>query len=104
MDQLQWSISSDWEKRSPRHLPFECTAVHTSPHYGTAILHHHRPPESLLSQSQGSLLALMASVMVHAIQRQATLTNLYNEGQVPSVSPFGVVHKYIRPLLKTRLL
>ena len=79
--QLQWGIHPDWTKRSPRHLSLECSAVQTSPHYCTAILSHHRPPKSLLSESQGPLLALMTGIMMHTIEHHAALTHRNNKGQ-----------------------
>ena len=52
-----------------------------SPHYGVAILSHQGPPEPLLSESQGPLLALMTGIMMHPIKRQAVLTCRNDEGQ-----------------------
>ena len=63
MHQLQQGIRSNWTEGSPRHLSFKHLAARASPHYGTAILCHHGPPEPLLSESQGLLLALM--VLAH---------------------------------------
>ena len=62
--QLQWGIHSNQTEGSPWHLSLKCLAVRASPHYGSAILSHHGPPEPLLSESQGPLLALMAGIKV----------------------------------------
>ena len=103
MHQLQQGIHPNRTEGSPRHLSIECLAVWASPHYGTAILHHHRPTKPLLSESQGPLLALMTGFMMHTVKCQAALTHRNHKGQ-NSVSPFGVVFMYMRPLLRTRLL
>ena len=79
--QLQWGIHLDWTKGSPRHLSLKCSAAQASPHYHVAILSHHRPPKSLLSESQGPLLALMTGIMMHTIECQAALTHRYNISQ-----------------------
>ena len=81
MHQLQWDIHSNQTEWGPRHLSLECLAVWASPHYGVAILSHHGPPEPLLSESQGPLLALMAGIMMYPIKRQMALTHGNNEGQ-----------------------
>ena len=80
MHQLQWGICSNQTEGSPRHLFFKCLAARASPHYGMAILCHHGPPEPLLSESQGPLLALMPGIMMHPVKCQAALTH-GNEGQ-----------------------
>ena len=51
------------------------------PHYCMAILSYHRPPKSLLSESQGPLLALMTGIMMHTIECQAVLTHGNDKGQ-----------------------
>ena len=81
MHQLQQGICSNQTERSPRHLSLKCLAVWASPHYGVAILCHHGPPEPLLSESQGLLLALMTGIMMHPIKRQVALTHGNDEGQ-----------------------
>ena len=81
MHQLQWGICPYRTEGSPRHLSLKCSAVRASPHYGAAILSHHRPLEPLLSQSQGPLLALMTGIMMHTIKHQAALAHGNNEGQ-----------------------
>ena len=81
MHHLQWGIHSNWTERSPGHLSLKCLAAWASPHYGTAILSHHGPPEPLLSESQGSLLALMTGIMMHLVKCQAALTRGNDEGQ-----------------------
>ena len=81
MHQLQWGIHLNQTEGSPRHLSLKCSAVWASPHYGAAILSHHRPPKPLLSESQDLLLALMTGIMMHTIKRQVASTHRNNEGQ-----------------------
>ena len=81
MHQLQRGIHSNWTEWSPRHLSLKCLAVQASPYYGTAILCHHGPPEPLLSESQGLLLALMTGITMHPVKCQAALTCRNNKGQ-----------------------
>ena len=104
MHQLQWGICPDQTKRSPRHFSLKCSAVRTSPHYHAAILSHHGPPKSLLSESQGPLLALMTGIMMHTIYRHAALTNRNDEGKDSLCLTFWGVLMYMRPLFKMRLL
>ena len=80
MHKLQWSICSNQTEGSPWHLPLKCLAVRASPHYSSAILSHHGPPEPLLCKSQGPLLSLMACVPVYSIKRHATLSCRDNKG------------------------
>ena len=54
-------------KRSLRHFSPKCSAMRASPHYCMVILHHHGPPKSLLSESQGPLLALMTTTAMYTI-------------------------------------
>ena len=81
MHQLQWGTCSNQTEGSPRHLSLKCLAAQASPHYGTAILSHHGPPEPLLSESQSLLLALMTGIAIHPIKHQAALTHGSDEGQ-----------------------
>ena len=81
MHQLQWGIHSNRTEGSPRHLSLKCLAAQASPYYGTAILRHHGPPEPLLGESQGSLLALMASIAMYPVKRQTVLTHRNDKGQ-----------------------
>ena len=81
MHQLQRGIHLNQTEGSPRHLSLKCLAAWASPHYGTAILSHHGPPEPLLSESQGPLLALMTGIMMHPIKHQVALTHGNDEGQ-----------------------
>ena len=80
MHKLQQGIHLNQTEESPLHLSLECLAVQASPHYGPAILSHHGPPESLLSESQGPLLALMAGIMMYPIKCHATLSHGDDEG------------------------
>ena len=73
MHKLQQSIRSNWTKGSPWHFSLECLAVR-------AILHHHGLPESLLSKSQGLLLALMTGISVYSIKHHAALSHGDDEG------------------------
>ena len=77
---LQWSICSNQTEGSPWHFSLKCLAVWASHHYGSAILHHHGPPESLLSESQGPLLALMAGISVYPIKCHAALSHRDDKG------------------------
>ena len=81
MHQLQWGIGSNRTEGSSRHLSLKHVAAQASPHDGAAILSHHRPPEPLLSKSQGPLLALMASIAMFPVKRQVALTHGNDEGQ-----------------------
>ena len=81
MHQPQWDICLNQTEGSPRHLSLKCLAARASPHYGAAILSHHGPPEPLLSESQGPLLALMAGITMYPIKRQIMLTHRNDEGQ-----------------------
>ena len=93
MHQLQWGIHSNRTEGSPRHLSLKCLAVWASPHYGMAILSHHGPPEPLLSESQGPLLALMAGIAMYPIKRQTALTHRNDEGQhSPCLAFWGCVY------------
>ena len=104
MHKLQQSIRSNRTKGSPWHFSLECLAVWASPYYGLAILCHHGPPKPFLGESQGPLLALMAGILVYPIKHHAALATGMTKANTPSVSPFGVVLMYIKPLLRTRLL
>ena len=79
--QLERGVCPDWTKGSPRYLSLKCSAAQTSPRYCMAILSHHRPPKSLLSESQGPLLALMTAIMMHTIEHQAALSHWNDKGQ-----------------------
>ena len=81
MHQLQQGICSNQTEGSPRHLSLKCLSMRASPHYGTAILSHHGPPEPLLSKSQGLLLALMAGIAMYPVKHQMVLTHRNDEGQ-----------------------
>ena len=81
MHQLQWGIHPNRTEGRPRHLSLKCLAVQTSPHYGMAILSHYGPPEPLLSESQGPLLALMAGITMYPVKHQTALTHRNDEGQ-----------------------
>ena len=67
MHKLQWSIHSNWTEGGPWHFSLKCLAVWASPHYSLAILSHHGPPEPLLSEGQGPLLALVASIPMYPL-------------------------------------
>ena len=68
------------DRGKPLALSLKCLAVQASPHYSSAILCHHGPPESLLSESQGPLLALMAGISVYPIKRHVALSHGDDEG------------------------
>ena len=74
-------IHSNWTEGSPRHLSLKCLAAWVSPHYGSAILSHHGPPEPLLGESMGLFLALMAGITMYPIKHQMALTHGNDEGQ-----------------------
>ena len=80
MHELQWSIRSNWAEGSPWHFSLECLAARASPHYSSAILSHHGPPEPLLSESQGPLLALMAGIPMYTVKRHAVLSHEDDKG------------------------
>ena len=80
MHQIQWAIHSNQTERSPRHLSLKRLTARASPYYGGAMLSHHGPPEPLLSESQGLLLALMAGITMYPIKRQMALTHGNDEG------------------------
>ena len=80
MHKLQQSIRSNRAEGSPWHFSLECLAAWASPHYSSAILGHHGPPEPLLCEGQGSLLALVASVLMYPIKRHAVLGHGDDEG------------------------
>ena len=98
MHQHQWGIHSNQTEGSPRHLSLKCLAARASPHYGTAILSHHGTPEPLLSEGQGLLLALMASIVMYTIKHQTVLTHRNNKGQHPLCLTFWG-HVYIHETL-----
>ena len=50
------------------------------PHYSSAILSHHGPPEPLLHEGQGPLLALVASVPMYPIKHHVALSHGDDEG------------------------
>ena len=50
------------------------------PHDSSPILRHHGPPDSLLSESQGPLLALMAGILMYPIKRHAALNGGGDKG------------------------
>ena len=80
MHKLQRSICSNWTEGSPWHFSLECLAARASPHYSSAILSHHGPPEPLLCESQGLLLALVAGIPMYPVKRHAALSHRDNEG------------------------
>ena len=80
MHKLQRSIHSNQSERSPWHFSLKCLAVWASPYYSSAILSHHGPPEPLLSESQGPLLALMAGILMYPIKHHAALSRRDYEG------------------------
>ena len=91
MHQLQWGIHLNPTQESPRHLSLKHSAARASPHYGVAILSHHRPPEPLLSESQGPLLALMTSITMHTIKCQAALAlQEQQRPELPLSHPLGL--------------
>ena len=55
MHQLQWGIRLNQTEGSPRHLYLKCLAAQASPHYGTAILSHHGPLETLVEPEPRSV-------------------------------------------------
>ena len=80
MHKLQWCTHSNQTEGSPWHFSLECLTARASPYYSSAILHHHGPPESLLSKSQGLLLALMAGIPVYPVKCHATLSHGDDKG------------------------
>ena len=80
MHQLQRGIRSNQAERSPWHFSLKCLAARASPYYGAAILSHHGPPEPLLSESQGLLLALMAGISMYPIKHRVVLSHGDDEG------------------------
>ena len=104
MHQLQWGMCSNRTEGSPRQLSLKCLAVQAFPHYGVAILGHHGPPEPLLSESQGPLLALMAGIAMYPVKHQLALTHGNDEGQHSLCLTFGVMFMYMRSLFRMRLL
>ena len=74
MHKLQQSVCLNWTEGSPWHLSLECLAARASPHYSSAILSHHGPPEPLLCEGQGPLLSLVASVPMHPVKCHAVLS------------------------------
>ena len=80
MHKLQQGIRSNQTEGSPWHFSLKCLAVWASPHYGSAILSHHELPEPLLSESQGPLLALMASIAMYPVKCHAALSHRDDEG------------------------
>ena len=80
MHKLQRSMCLNWTEGSPCHFSLKRLAVQASPHYSLAILHHHGPPESLLSKSQGPLLALIASISMYPVKRHAALSHGDDKG------------------------
>ena len=80
MHKLQQSICSNRTEGSPRHFSLECLTVRTSPHYSSAILSHHGPPELLLHKSQCPLLALVAGIPMYPIEHHAALSRGDDKG------------------------
>ena len=74
MHKLQLSVCLNWTEGSPWHLSLDLAAW-ASPHYSSAILSHHGPPEPLLHEGQGLLLSLVASILMHPIKRHAVLSH-----------------------------
>ena len=81
MHKLQWCICLNQTEGNPWHLSLKCLAVRSSPHYSSAILSHHGPPEPLLNEGQGPLLSLVASILMHHIKRHAALSHGDDECQ-----------------------
>ena len=81
MHQLQWGICSNQTEGSPWHLSLKCLAAWASPYYGVAILSHLGPPEPLLSENQGLLLALMTGIAMYHVKCQMVLAHGSDEGQ-----------------------
>ena len=104
MHKLKQSIRLNRTQGSPWHFSLKCLTVQASPHYSSAILSHHGPPEPLLREGQGPLLSLVASVPMHSIECHAALSSGDDKGQHSLCLAFGVVLTYIRPLFKMRLL
>ena len=80
MNKFRQSIHSNWTEGSPWHFSLKCLAVQASPHYSSAILSHHWPPEPLLSKGQGLLLALVAGVPMYPIKRHVALSHRDEKG------------------------
>ena len=80
MHELQRSIHLNRAEGSPWHFSLECLAVWASPHYSSAILSHHGPPEPLLSESQGPLLALMSGIPMYTIKHHVALSHGDDKG------------------------
>ena len=74
MHKLEWSVCPNQTEGSPWHLSLKRLAVQASPHYSSAILSHHGPPEPLLHKGQGLLLSLVASIPMHPIKHHAVLS------------------------------
>ena len=98
MHQLQCGIHSNQTEGSPRHHSLKCLAAWASPHYGVAILCHHGPPEPLLGESQGLLLALMTGIAMHPIKHQAALTHRNDKCQ-HSICLAFMGHVYVHKTL-----
>ena len=80
MHKLQWSVRSNRTEGSPWHFSLECLAAWASPHYSSAILSHHGPPEPLLCEDQGPLLALVAGIPMYPVKHHAALSHEDDEG------------------------
>ena len=80
MHKLQQSIHLNWTEGSPWHFSLKCLAAWASPHYSSAILSHHGPPQSLLSEGQGPLLALVAGVPMYPVKHHTVLSCGDDEG------------------------
>ena len=78
---LQQIVCLNWAEGSPWHLSLKCLAAWVSPHYSSAILIHHGPPEPLLCEGQGPLLSLVASIPMYPIKCQAALSRRDDECQ-----------------------
>ena len=80
MHKLQQSVHSNRTEGSPWHFSLKHLAVQASPHYSSAILSHHGPPEPLLSEGQGPLLALMAGIPMYPVKCHAALSRREDKG------------------------
>ena len=80
MHELQQSTRSNRAEGSPWHFSLKCLAVQAFHHHSLAILSHHGPPEPLLNESQGLLLALMSCIPMYTVKRHVALGHGDNKG------------------------
>ena len=62
-----------------RMAPLKSTAMLTPPDHSFTILNQHRPPESLLGESQCSSPTLMSSIPMNTIQSDTSLVHRHHE-------------------------